>query len=86
MQIQPHPTQQQITKARIAHIQALKSQEGVIFDIKLTRLQVLRMQVAKQNMDNISQFLSSSNLATSSTAKQRERKERAKNLHAINSL
>ena len=79
-----HPTQQQITKARIAHIHALELQQEVL--TTPTRLQVLRMQVAKQNMDNISQFLSSSNLATSSTAKQRERKERAKNLHAINSL
>jgi hypothetical protein len=53
-----------------------------------TRLQVLRMQIQieKRSMDNISQFLSSGNLATSSTAKQRERKERAENLHAINSL
>lgn len=79
-----HPTQQQITKARIAYIHALELQQEVLTMPK--RLQVLRMQIEKQNMDNISQFLSSGNLATSSTEKQRERKERAENLHAINSM
>ena len=84
MQIQPHPTQQQIAKARIAYIHALELQQEVL--TMPTRLQVLRMQIEKRSMDNISQFLSSHSVASSSTPKKHERKERVKHLHAINSL
>ena len=51
-----------------------------ILSSSLTRLKIFRMEQQIAERACISQYLTSGGIATSSTAKQRERKERAENL------